>query len=286
MVNAVSSKKHPGFERHKEGRLSRRITSDVVKAVESKKESFLQYPISNEDRSIGARVSGEITLKNLCEELKENPTSINLTGAAGQSFGAFLIDGINLKLTGSANDYVAKGMGGGSVTIIPQGKKMQYAYHAAGNAIMYGATGGQLYISGTVGQRFGVRNSGAIAVVEGCSAHGAEYMTGGTIVILGKIGFNFGAGMTGGKAIVLNTLENFDQYISKTSPAHRKPTELDLLDLQLLIEQHLEKTGSEVAVDLLNRRNEWSKIFTIFGGLNEEDVLEGVVQEQAIKALD
>jgi glutamate synthase (NADPH/NADH) large chain len=111
-------------------------------------------------------------------------------------------------------------------------------------------------------------------------------MTGGTIVILGKIGFNFGAGMTGGKAIVLNTLENFDQYISKTSPAHRKPTELDLLDLQLLIEQHLEKTGSEVAVDLLNRRNEWSKIFTIFGGLNEEDVLEGVVQEQAIKALD
>ena len=286
LVNAVSSKKHPGFERHKEGRLSRRITSDVVKAVESKKESFLQYPISNEDRSIGARVSGEITLKNLSEELKENPTSINLTGAAGQSFGAFLIDGINLKLTGSANDYVAKGMGGGSVTIIPQGKKMQYAYHAAGNAIMYGATGGQLYISGTVGQRFGVRNSGAIAVVEGCSAHGAEYMTGGTIVILGKIGFNFGAGMTGGKAIVLNTLEKFDQYISKTSPAHRKPTELDLLDLQLLIEQHLEKTGSEVAVDLLNRRNEWGKIFTIFGGLNEEDVLEGVVQEQAIKALD
>ena len=167
---------------------------------------------------IGARISGEVTLKNLSSKIIQYPTTISLSGAAGQSFGAFIRDGINLKLTGNANDYVAKGMAGGSITIIPQGRKMKGAYHAAGNTILYGATGGQLFIAGTVGQRFGVRNSGAIGIVEGCSAHGAEYMTGGTLVVLGSIGFNFGAGMTGGKAIVLNTQKNFKQYISETAP--------------------------------------------------------------------
>ena len=142
--------------------MSRRITSEVIKLLESGSSSFLQYPIANEDRSIGARLSGEISLKKYQDKLIENPTYINLSGAAGQSFGAFIREGINLKLTGNANDYVGKGMAGGSITIIPQGKKMPGAYHAAGNAILYGATGGQLFISGTVGQRFGVRNSGGI----------------------------------------------------------------------------------------------------------------------------
>ena len=174
LMNFSIEEKHPGFIRHSEGRLSRRITSEVIRSVERGEKSFLQYPISNEDRSIGARLSGEVTLRKLSTKLAENPTTISLSGAAGQSFGAFIRDGINLKLTGNANDYVAKGMGGGSITIIPQGRKMQGAYHAAGNTILYGATGGQLFIAGTVGQRFGVRNSGAIGVVEGCSAHGAE----------------------------------------------------------------------------------------------------------------
>ena len=169
------------------------------------------------------------------EKLIKHPAFLSFSGAAGQSFGAFIRDGINLKLTGSANDYVGKGMGGGSITIIPQGKKMKGAYHGAGNALLYGATGGQLFISGKVGQRFGVRNSGAIAVVEGCSAHGAEYMTGGTLVILGRIGFNFGAGMTGGKAIVLNTQKNFEQYISKSAPDSRKINEMDLIDIKTLL---------------------------------------------------
>ena len=276
LVNAVSDKKHPGFERHKEGRLSRRLTTEVIKAIGSKKESFLQYPISNEDRSIGARISGEITLRKLSKEILKYPSTINLTGAAGQSFGAFLTDGINLKLTGSANDYVGKGMGGGSITIIPQGKKMQYAYHAAGNAIMYGATGGQLFISGTVGQRFSVRNSGAIAVIEGCSAHGAEYMTGGTVVILGKIGFNFGAGMTGGKAIVLNHQKDFNKYISTTAPQYKKPTETDLLDLKSLIELHIEKTNSQVGIELLEKESEWENMFYVFGGVDEKQVFEKI----------
>ena len=286
LVNAVAEKKHPGFIKHEEGRLSRRITSEVIKSLNANKESFLQYPISNEDRSIGARLSGEISINKLNKQIKKNPSLISLSGSAGQSFGAFIRDGINLKLTGSANDYVGKGMGGGSITIIPQGKKMQGAYHAAGNALLYGATGGQLFISGRVGQRFGVRNSGAIAVVEGCSAHAAEYMTGGTLVILGDIGFNFGAGMTGGKVIVLNTQKSFNQYISQSAPTSHALNEIDSLDLKTLLQKHIEQTGSELASKLLNKENSWHKVFTVFGGIAEITEKEVINVESKIKALD
>ena len=286
LVNAVAEKKHPGFIKHEEGRLSRRITSEVIKSLNANKESFLQYPISNEDRSIGARLSGEISINKLNKQIEKNPCRISLSGSAGQSFGAFIRDGINLKLTGSANDYVGKGMGGGSITIIPQGQKMQGAYHAAGNALLYGATGGQLFISGRVGQRFGVRNSGAIAVVEGCSAHAAEYMTGGTLVILGDIGFNFGAGMTGGKVIVLNTQKSFNQYISQSAPTSHALNEIDSLDLKTLLQKHIEQTGSELASKLLNKENSWHKVFTVFGGIAEIIEKEVVNVESKIKALD
>ena len=286
LVNAVAEKKHPGFIKHEEGRLSRRITSEVIKSLNANKESFLQYPISNEDRSIGARLSGEISINKLNKQIEKNPCRISLSGSAGQSFGAFIRDGINLKLTGSANDYVGKGMGGGSITIIPQGQKMQGAYHAAGNALLYGATGGQLFISGRVGQRFGVRNSGAIAVVEGCSAHAAEYMTGGTLVILGDIGFNFGAGMTGGKVIVLNTQKSFNQYISQSAPTSHALNEIDSLDLKTLLQKHIEQTGSELASKLLNKENSWHKVFTVFGGIAEITEKEVVNVENKIKALD
>ena len=286
LVNAVPEKKHPGFIKHDEGRLSRRITSEVVKSLNANKSSFLQYPISNEDRSIGARLSGEISINKLSQKLKENPSLISLSGSAGQSFGAFIRDGINLKLTGSANDYVGKGMGGGSITIIPQGKKMQGAYHAAGNAILYGATGGQLFISGRVGQRFGVRNSGAIAVVEGCSAHAAEYMTGGTLVILGEIGFNFAAGMTGGKVIVLNTQKSFDQYISESAPSSHDLNEIDSLDLKTLLEKHVSQTGSELATKLLSKEDAWHKIFTVFGGIAEISYKKQISLKNKISALD
>ena len=286
LMNFSIEEKHPGFIRHSEGRLSRRITSEVIRSVERGENSFLQYPIANEDRSIGARLSGEITLRKLSKKLVENPTTISLSGAAGQSFGAFIRDGINLKLTGSANDYVAKGMGGGSVTIIPQGRKMQGAYHAAGNTILYGATGGQLFVAGTVGQRFGVRNSGAIGVVEGCSAHGAEYMTGGTLVILGKIGFNFAAGMTGGKAIVLNTQKNFKEYISETAPEYKKMTDIDKLELKTLLEVHVEKTNSDAAIKILEKYDNWDNMFSVFGGIAEIDKTSVNVQPENVKALD
>ena len=286
LVNAVSEKKHPGFIRHDEGRLSRRITSEVIKSLNAKKTSFLQYPISNKDRSIGARISGEISINKLNKQIKKYPAFISLSGSAGQSFGAFIRDGINLKLTGSANDYVGKGMGGGSITIIPQGRKMQGAYHAAGNVLLYGATGGQLFISGRVGQRFGVRNSGAIAVVEGCSAHAAEYMTGGTLVILGEIGFNFGAGMTGGKVIVLNTQKSFNQYISKSAPTSHALNEIDSLDLKTLLEKHVEQTGSELASKLLTKEDSWCKVFTVFGGIAQITDQKEINIASKISALD
>ena len=286
LMNFSIEEKHPGFIRHSEGRLSRRITSEVIRSVERGEKSFLQYPISNEDRSIGARLSGEVTLRKLSSKLAENPTTISLSGAAGQSFGAFIRDGINLKLTGNANDYVAKGMGGGSVTIIPQGRKMQGAYHAAGNTILYGATGGQLFIAGTVGQRFGVRNSGAIGVVEGCSAHGAEYMTGGTLVILGNIGFNFAAGMTGGKAIVLKTQKNFEQYISETAPEYKTMSDIDKLELKTLLEIHIEKTNSETAKKILDKFDNWENMFAVFGGIAEVEKDSVQLKPENVKALD
>ncbi len=286
LMNFSIEEKHPGFIRHSEGRLSRRITSEVIRSVERGEKSFLQYPISNEDRSIGARLSGEVTLRKLSAKLAKNPTTISLSGAAGQSFGAFIRDGINLKLTGNANDYVAKGMGGGSITIIPQGRKMQGAYHAAGNTILYGATGGQLFIAGTVGQRFGVRNSGAIGVVEGCSAHGAEYMTGGTLVILGNIGFNFAAGMTGGKAIVLKTQKNFEQYISETAPEYKKMSDIDKLELKALLEIHVEKTNSETAKKILDKFDNWETMFAVFGGIAEVEKDSVQLKPENVKALD
>ena len=284
--NAVSDKKHPGFIRHDEGRLSRRLTSEIMKGLRSKQSTIIQYPVSNEDRSIGARVSGEVSINKLGEVLKDNPTHISLSGAAGQSFGAFIRDGINLKLIGSANDYVGKGMGGGSITIIPQGTKNKGAYHAAGNAILYGATGGQLYISGRVGQRFGVRNSGGIAVVEGCSAHAAEYMTGGTLIILGSVGFNFGAGMTGGKVIVLKTQKNFSQYISKSAPESREMNDIDLLELRAFLNKHIEQTGSELAKDILKKEKDWSKMFTVFGGIANVTESDIDTAKAKIEALD
>ena len=286
LMNFSIEEKHPGFIRHSEGRLSRRITSEVIKSLESGNSAFLQYPIANEDRSIGARLSGEISLKKYHDKLVSNPTYINLSGAAGQSFGAFIREGINLKLTGSANDYVGKGMAGGSITIIPQGKKIQGAYHAAGNAILYGATGGQLFVAGTVGQRFGVRNSGGIGVVEGCSAHGGEYMTGGTLIVLGKVGFNFAAGMTGGKAIVLSTQKNFKEYVSKAAPEYRKLNDIDILELRAILELHVEKTNSKKAQYILEKEKNWTNMFAVFGGL--ADLTDNQTEQipENVKALD
>jgi len=167
----------------------------------------LNHHISNTNRSFGALTSGVIADYYGDKGLAKETITINLKGNAGQSLGAFLSHGMLIRLTGSANDYVGKGMRGGHIIIVPE--KVQNKYNLAGNTCLYGATGGKLFIAGQVGERFGVRNSGALAVVEGTGDHPCEYMTGGTVVVLGETGHNFGAGMTGGVAFVYDKSNNF-----------------------------------------------------------------------------
>jgi glutamate synthase (ferredoxin) len=208
------------------------------------------YPISNTDRSIGTRLSGEIAEQLGGGGLEEGTISIRLSGAAGQSLGAFLVSGVTIDVDGTGNDYVGKGMGGGVLIIRPtvDGER---AAHGAGNACLYGATGGKLFVSGTVGQRFAVRNSGAVAVVEGASDHACEYMTGGTVAILGPVGRNVAAGMTGGRLFVWDPGHDAKRFFADTAPAATRPTEEDAAHLRSLVEEHVALTESRVGQGIL-----------------------------------
>ena len=210
----------------------------------------LSYKLRNTDRSVGTMLSGEIVRSS-----KDVSIGIKFTGSAGQSFGAFLIKGIEMELKGEANDYVGKGLSGGCISIIPDGN----GDVIAGNTVMYGATSGELYLSGKAGERFAVRNSGATAVAEGIGDHGCEYMTGGKVAILGSVGRNFAAGMSGGTAYVLNENGTFDRNCNMGM------VELSLVDdpeeLKGMIESHLKHTGSRKAGIILKDWDEWVKKF-------------------------
>ena len=182
---------------------------------------------------------------------------MTLTGSAGQSFGAFLPRGITLRLFGDANDYVGKGLSGGRIVVRPDRNAVLSSEHnvVAGNVIGYGATTGQIFLRGLVGERFGVRNSGATLVVEGVGDHGCEYMTGGTVLVLGRTGRNFGAGMSGGTAYVLDLRARAGQHRRASAPASSSLDPLDDEDVALveqLLRAHLEETGSPVAAQLLD----------------------------------
>src|SRR5574344_687581 len=169
------------------------------------------FDVSNCDRSIGARISGEIARRYGNLSMEHHPVKVNLTGTAGQSLGVWNAGGLHIKLEGDANDYVGKGMAGGRISIFPpKGSPFQTQNTAIiGNTCLYGATGGKLFAAGTAGERFAVRNSGAFAVIEGAGDHCCEYMTGGIVTVLGKVGHNFGSGMTGGFAYVLDMDNSF-----------------------------------------------------------------------------
>lgn len=183
-------------------------------AIESGQEVSLDYAIANTDRSVGAMLSGEIAKRYGNIGLPENTLHIKFKGAAGQSFGAFLAHGVHFRLEGEANDYLGKGLSGGHICLMPPVRSTFIAEDntIAGNTLLYGATSGEVYINGRVGERFCVRNSGAIAVVEGVGDHCCEYMTGGRVVVLGNTGRNFAAGMSGGVAYVWNKNGDFDYY--------------------------------------------------------------------------
>ncbi|MCI1647388.1 MAG: glutamate synthase large subunit [Bacteroides sp.] len=224
-------------------------------AIEKQKEVSLEYTIANTDRAVGAMLSGTIATKYGEAGLADNTLSVRFKGSAGQSFGAFLVSGVNFKLEGEANDYLGKGLSGGRIAVLPPVRSNFEAEKntIAGNTILYGATSGEVYINGRVGERFAVRNSGAIAVVEGVGDHCCEYMTGGRVVVLGKTGRNFAAGMSGGVAYVWNKDGNFDFFCNMDM------VELSLIEeasyrkeLHELIRQHYLYTGSKLARTMLD----------------------------------
>ena len=224
-------------------------------AVTSGYKLSIGVPVRNTDRSVGAMLSGEITRLYGQEGLPDGTINVEFTGSAGQSFGAFLCKGLTFKLVGDANDYVAKGLSGGRIILTPSPETDFKAEDniIAGNTIGYGATSGELYINGAVGERFCVRNSGITAVVEGVGDHGCEYMTGGRVVVLGKTGRNFAAGMSGGIAYVWDPDGSFDYYCNMDM------IELTLLEddadreeLRSLIAAHLKYTGSTLASMILD----------------------------------
>ena len=208
---------------------------------------YLALRIKNTDRTVGARLACRLAARYGMDGLREDQINITFTGSAGQSFGAFGIQGLNLTLIGEVNDYVGKGLSGGEIVLRPheQAKVIPQQNVILGNTALYGATGGRLFASGLAGERFGVRNSGAVAVVEGTGEHACEYMTGGTVVVLGETGRNFGAGMTGGEAFVYDLKINFERrYNPELIRIRRLSGGAPERRLKHLIQVHVEKTGS------------------------------------------
>lgn len=213
------------------------------------------FKVKNTDRTVGAMLSGEIAKKYGEEGLAENTIVVKLKGSAGQSFGAFAANGLTLMLYGEANDYLGKGLSGGNIILVPEEDSTFNPSEniIAGNTVLYGATSGKVFISGKVGQRFCVRNSGATAVVEGIGNHGCEYMTGGTAVILGSTGRNFGAGMSGGVAYVLDENEDFiNKCNQEIVEIHPIVDDKDIATLKELVSEHHHHTKSIKAKKLLD----------------------------------
>ena len=233
-------------------------------AIENVREVSLEYAISNTDRAVGAMLSGAVAAKYGQDGLPDDTIQVKFKGSAGQSFGAFLTHGISFKLEGEANDYLGKGLSGGRIAVMPPVRRGFSAEDntIAGNTLLYGATSGEAYINGRVGERFAVRNSGAIAVVEGAGDHCCEYMTGGRVVVLGQTGSNFAAGMSGGVAYVWDKNHTFDYF------CNMEMVELSLLEdsasrkeLHELIRQHYLYTGSALARQMLDDWNRYVEDF-------------------------
>ena len=270
------------------GLLVRKILKKVKPAIDKNESISLDYKISNTDRSVGALISGYVAAK-FGESGLKNPININFSGSAGQSFGCWNANGINLVIEGDANDYVGKGMNGGNIVIK---NNSNYATtnsdtSLVGNTCLYGATGGNLYVSGRAGERFAVRNSGANAVIEGAGDHCCEYMTGGQVTVLGSVGANFGAGMTGGFAYVLDEertffdncnrgLVNIERITTEDMQSHRKY-------LKEIIANHYKKTNSVKAKMLMEDFERYEPYFWLVvpAASNIQDLLKATTANAA-----
>ena len=275
-VNSKNSIFNSEKQKHKISKvLDKKIISETQPSIDKCEKSNLKLNILNTDRSVGAMLSGIIAKKFGHKGLPKNTINIKFKGSAGQSFGAWLAHGINFSLEGDANDYVGKGLSGGSISIYPSLKSSLIASEniIVGNTVLYGAISGECFINGIAGERFAVRNSGATSVVEGCGDHGCEYMTGGSVVILGNTGRNFAAGMSGGIAYIYDKDNSFrnncnmgmvslekilvNQENQKISEKQLKYEMLDFDEqrLKILINKHVKKTNSIIGKSIIKN---WS----------------------------
>lgn len=283
--NGNCSLYHTTEQKHElEDVLDQRIIHGAEAAIERQEEVNLDFAIKNTDRAVGTMLSGKIAGKYGGAGLQDKTINVRFKGSAGQSFGAFLVNGVDFKLEGEANDYFAKGLSGGRVSILPPIRSNFCAEDniIAGNTGLYGATTGELYINGKVGERFGVRNSGAIAVIEGAGDHCCEYMTGGRVVVLGETGRNFAAGMSGGVAYVWDKNHNFDYFCNMDM------VEINLVEdsscrkeLHELVRQHYLYTGSKLARTMLDDWNRYIDEFIQVVPIEYKRVL----QEEQVRKL-
>ena len=246
------------------GPLNQALIDKSTRALEHGEAVSFTVPIHNEDRTVGATLSGAIAAKYRDEGLPEGTIQITLNGSAGQSFGAFNVPGLELTLVGEGNDYIGKGMHGGQIVVRPAAKSPLVAADniIIGNTVLYGATGGNLFVAGQGGERFAVRNSGAHAVVEGIGDHGCEYMTGGVVVVLGNTGYNFGAGMSGGVAFVLDEANTLPQRLNTDMVQLVRVTNRnDVALLRYLISKHVRLTGSVRGQSILDN---WASRLGLF----------------------
>ena len=259
------------------------MLSAAREALDNRREVSLEYAIANTDRSVGAMLSGAVAARYGEQGLPDRTIQVRFKGSAGQSFGAFLARGISFRLEGEANDYLGKGLSGGHISVQPPVRSGFAAEDntIAGNTLLYGATSGEVYINGRVGERFAVRNSGAVAVVEGVGDHCCEYMTGGRVVVLGETGRNFAAGMSGGVAYVWDKHRNFDYFCNMDM------VELSLLEdasarkeLHELVRRHYLHTGSELARAMLD---DWARYVDEFIQVTPIEYKKVLAEEQMRK---
>ena len=247
--------------------LDQKIWPEIENLIDQNKDSEKVYDIQNTDRAVGTRISYNLYKKFGNNNLEKDTVAINFTGSAGQSFGAFGIKGLKLNLTGDANDYVAKGLSGATISIKlkEESNLISNQNTIIGNTVLYGATSGKLFASGQAGERFAVRNSGATSVIEGCDSNGCEYMTGGNVVILGDVGDNFGAGMTGGMAFIYDENGKFETKVNPESVVwQRLETKYWKTFLKDLINEHFRETNSNISKNIINNfENELAKFYQV-----------------------
>ncbi len=224
--------------------LDQEIWPEIEKALDNSEKIEKEYLIKNTHRAVGTRISHHLYKKYGYEKLDDNFLVLNFKGSAGQSFGAFSSKGLKLVLKGDANDYVGKGLSGATISIrLPEESNLVSNENTIlGNTVLYGATSGKLFAAGQAGERFSVRNSGAVTVIEGCDSNGCEYMTGGTVVILGDVGDNFAAGMTGGMAFIYDKSQEFEKKVNPESVVWQNvETDYWKENLKNLIKEHHEE---------------------------------------------